>query len=69
MVVVVRQDGGTARPTLALDRGAVVTDAAINMVSNDGEGEGMRDVGAEERLVGARNDGGSRDISYLRLIV
>lgn len=53
-------DGSTERPPLKLECGAAfVVAAAINIVVNDGEGEGMRDKGVEEGFVGARKDGGS----------
>jgi hypothetical protein len=47
-----------ARPTLALESGAVAA-AAINKELKDGEGEEMRDIDVEEGFVGARKDGGS----------
>ena len=55
---VVGDNGGTARPTLPLESGAVlaVAAAAINIVVKEGEGEGMRDMGVED---GLRKDGGS----------
>ena len=60
-VVGVEPDGGTTRPPVALESGAmlVVAAAAINIVLKDGEGEGMRDMGVEEGFVSERKDGGS----------
>ena len=58
----VGHSGDTARPTLGCGLVFADTAAAINMEFNDREGEGIRDKGVGEGVVGARKDGGSENI-------